>query len=63
VAKSVYERLKDLEGFIPQLDAAATENAQELLRMIGTVANSHNELIRRLQEKGVKGFDDLIINI
>lgn len=66
MAKSIYERMKDVESWIPQLDAAQTENAQDLLRMIGHLALAHNELIRRIcfvtHEPAYK-FDDLIVNI
>jgi hypothetical protein len=63
VAKSVYERLKELESYIPMLDANSTDNANDLLRIVGMIANKHNELIRRLQAQGITSFDDLIIDI
>lgn len=61
---SIYRRLSAVEDYIPQLDAAQTDNAQALLRMIQDVADKHNELVRRLEERsGYKGDEDLIINI
>lgn len=66
MAKSIYERMKDVESWIPQLDAAQTENAQDLLAMIAILAQKHNQLVQLIAyitHEPANKFGEVIVNI